>query len=259
MPRSPRITRSLQHLCVALIATATPCIADDPPVHTFSIVAYDKHTGDLGIAVASRVLAVGAIVPYVEADVGAVATQSAANSSYGPNGLRLLRNGLSASEAVDELTKNDELRAIRQLGVVDAQGRSAAFTGSKCIPYAGQISADGYTIQGNMLTGASVLEAMKTAFVASKDSDEGELAEWLLAALSAGESAGGDKRGKQAAGLIVARKGAGYDGNDRYIDLRVDDHAEPATELKRLLEIHKTLFRHAHENPPTRPLPATTN
>lgn len=236
-----------------LILSAAPLRAgDDIPVHTFSIVAFDERTGDLGVAVASRVLGVGAIVPYVEADVGAVATQAMANSSFGPRGLAMLRGG-QTPDAISMTFQDDDARiARRQFGIVNADGRAAAFTGDECIPFAGHIIGDGYTIQGNLLAGEEVLKAMKLAFDEAKAADEGELADWLLAALTAGEAAGGDKRGKQAAALIVARKGAGYDGNDRYIDLRVDDHVEPASELARLLGLHKELFHFAHENPPKR-------
>lgn len=245
------------HAILLLSVMGDPHVASslDPTVHTFSIVALDKRTGDLGVAVASRVLAVGAIVPYVEADVGAIATQSAANSSYGPNGLKLLREGGTAEEVVSQLTTADDKRDVRQLGIVDAAGNSASFTGEECIPHAGHIIGNGYCIQGNLLTGPEVLSEMQKAFDSAQQVGEGELADWLLAALSAGDAAGGDKRGKQAAALIVARKGAGYDGNNRYIDLRVDDHSEPATELVRLLDLHKKLFRRAHENPPIREAP----
>lgn len=243
----------LRMVSIALVvASITPSSADEPSVHTFSVVAYDANTGDLGVAVASRVLAVGAIVPYVEADVGAVATQSLANSSYGPRGLQLLKDGKSPSEILDDFKATDPRTTRRQVGIVDAAGRAASYTGDDCIPHASHVTGDGYAIQGNLLAGPDVIADMKDAFEAARESGEGELADWLMATLTAGDQAGGDKRGKQAAALIVARKGAGYGGNNRYIDLRVDDDEEPVAKLTHLLELHKKLFTRAHENPPRR-------
>jgi len=216
----------------------------DPPVSTFSIVARDPETGDLGIAVASKFLAVGAVVPWARADLGAVAMQSFANVAYGPDGLALLATGKSATEALAMLTKADERAAFRQAGIVDAKGRAATFTGERCKPWAGGKIGDGWTAQGNLLAGAGVVEAMGTAFDKARAVGEGELAEWLLAALAAGDAAGGDKRGRQSAALLVVRAKGGYaGGNDRYIDLRVDDHGAPAAELRRLLKLHREVFR----------------
>lgn len=216
----------------------------DPPVSTFSIVARDPKTGDLGIAVASRFLAVGAVVPWARAGIGAVATQSFANVAYGPDGLALLATGKSAADALEMLTKADERAAFRQAGVVDAKGRAATFTGERCKPWAGGKTGEGWAAQGNLLAGAEVLESMGKAFDKARTSGEGELAEWLVAALAAGDAAGGDKRGRQSAALLVVRAKGGYaGGNDRYVDLRVDDHASPAKELRRLLELHRTVFR----------------
>ena len=226
--------------------------AGRPTVATFSIVAFDPKTGDLGVAVASRVLAAGAIVPYVEADVGAVATQAWANSSFGPRGLAGLREGTAPDAISAEFQKSDENITNRQFAIVNASGVVAAFTGEGCNDYAGHLTGEGFSVQGNILTGADVLEAMKSAYEEAKASGDGELADWMVAAMTAGDDAGGDSRGKQAAALIVARKGAGYDGNDRYIDLRVDDDAEPVKKLARLLELHKKLFRAAHEDKPGR-------
>ncbi|MBA2115136.1 hypothetical protein HOV93_23080 [Planctomycetes bacterium FF15] len=217
----------------------------DPEVNTFSIVAYDPQTGDLGIAVASKVLGVGCIVPWGEAGRGAIATQSAANTAYGPNGLELLKDK-SAEEVVRSLTSGDEARAIRQLGIVDAQGNAASYTGDQCNAWAGHIVGEHFAVQGNLLAGEKVLEDMATKYREARRQGEGELADWLIASLTAGDDAGGDRRGKQSAALMVYRQDAGYGGNDRYIDLRVDDHLEPVSELSRLLEVHKKFYARAH-------------
>ena len=204
------------------------------PTSTFSIVAFDPKTGDLGVAVASKFLAVGSVVPYAKAGVGAIATQSFANTTFGPKGLELLRKGLTPSQVLKQLLASDKDREFRQVGIVDAKGRAAAFTGKKCLPWAGHIVGKGFAVQGNILAGEQVVKAMAKAFRETK----GELAERLMAALEAGEQAGGDARGKQSAAILVVRKGAGYGGfDDRYIDLRVDDHPEPIKELRRILNI----------------------
>ncbi len=204
------------------------------PTSTFSIVAFDPKTGDLGVAVASKFLAVGSVVPYAKAGVGAIATQSFANTTFGPKGLELLRKGLTPSQVLKQLLASDKDREFRQVGIVDAKGRAAAFTGKKCLPWAGHIVGKGFAVQGNILAGEQVVKAMAKAF----QETQGELAERLMAALEAGEQAGGDARGKQSAAILVVRKGAGYGGfDDRYIDLRVDDHPEPIKELRRILNI----------------------
>jgi uncharacterized Ntn-hydrolase superfamily protein len=226
--------------------------AADPAANTFSIVAFDPATGDLGIAVASKVLGVGSIVPYAKANVGAIATQSAANTAYGPDGLELLASGKDAKETVRLLTEADDGRDSRQLGVVDAQGNVAAFSGSKCNGWFGHVEGDHYTIQGNLLAGEDVVKKMATAYEEARKVDESELADWLMAALKAGDAAGGDKRGKQSAAIMVARDKAGYGRNDRYIDLRVEDHEEPIAELSRLLDVHKEYFAWPHRHPPRR-------
>jgi uncharacterized Ntn-hydrolase superfamily protein len=216
----------------------------EPVVATFSIVARDPKTGDLGIAVASRFLAVGAVVPWAKAGVGAVATQSFANVAYGPDGLALLAEGKSATAALAALAKADERRDTRQAGIVDAKGNAATFTGANCHAWAGGKTGDGWAAQGNILAGEGVVDAMGNAFDKARAEGKGELAEWLLAALAAGDAAGGDKRGRQSAALLVVRKSGGFQGgNDRYIDLRVDDHAQPVPELARLLGLHRTVFR----------------
>jgi len=223
-----------------------------PPLNTFSIVAFDPESGDLGIAVASRVLGVGSIVPWAKADVGAIATQSQANTAYGPDGLALLQSGNDAAETLHLLTQADAGRDDRQVGIVDAKGNAAGFTGPKCIEWTGDLQGDHYTVQGNLLAGEAVLKQMATEFEQARQQKDSELADWLMAALAAGEGAGGDKRGKQSASLLVVRKGAGYLGNDRYIDLRVEDHAEPVTELARLLKLHKEVFEWPHTHKPQR-------
>ena len=209
------------------------------PVATFSIVGYDAETGDLGIAVQSKFFAVGAVVPWAEAGVGAVATQSWANTTYGPNGLKLLKSGLSAEQTLERLTADDPGRATRQVGIVDAKGNVANYTGDECNAWAGAVSGKHYTAQGNILAGEAVVKAMGKAFEAT----EGELADKLMAALFAGQEQGGDTRGRQSAALLVVREQSGYSGfNDRYIDLRVDDAEKPIEELQRLLTIHKKLM-----------------
>ncbi len=209
------------------------------PVATFSIVGYDLNNGDLGIAVQSKFFAVGAVVPWAETGVGAIATQSWANTTFGPRGLELLKIGLSAQQTLDHLIKDDSGRKTRQVGIVDANGNVANYTGEECHGWAGAVSGKNYTAQGNILAGQDVVKAMGTAF----EKMEGELADKLMAALFAGQENGGDKRGQQSAALLVVRKKGGYGGfNDRYIDLRVDDAEKPIQELQRLLEIHKKFF-----------------
>jgi uncharacterized Ntn-hydrolase superfamily protein len=223
-------------LALALLAACAAPRREPPPVATFSIVAYDPASGDLGVAVESRFLGVGSVVPWARAGVGAVATQAWANVPYGPEGLALLEGGKDAAAAVAALTGGDAGRDKRQVGIVDAKGRAAAYTGSQCLDWAGHRTGDGFTVQGNILAGKQVVDAMADAFAASK----GELADRLVEALAAGQRAGGDKRGMQSAALLVVRKNGGYGGNnDRYVDLRVEDAKEPIAELKRLLDLYK--------------------
>lgn len=204
-------------------------------INTFSIVAHDPREESWGVAVASKFLAVGAVVPYARAGVGAVATQSLANLAYGEEGLRLMAQGLPAAEALARLTVADEGREHRQAGLIDARGRAATFTGKACMPWAGGLTGDGFAVQGNILAGEQVILSMGEAFARNT----GELAERLYAALLAGDQAGGDRRGRQSAALLVVRPGGSYGGyNDRYIDLRVDDHADPVVELGSLLQLH---------------------
>lgn len=206
------------------------------PIATFSIVGFDPANGDVGVAVASKFLAVGAIVPWARAGAGAVATQSFANVSFGPRGLAFLEEGLDAETTLQRLLADDDGREQRQVGVVDSRGGAATFTGSACHGWAGGVTGAGFAAQGNILTGPDVVEALATTFVAHK----GELAERLLAALAAGDAAGGDQRGRQGAALYVARAGGSYGGFiDRYVDLRVDDHHAPVKELERLFDLHR--------------------
>ncbi|HHY86679.1 MAG TPA: DUF1028 domain-containing protein [Verrucomicrobia bacterium] len=240
-------------LCAGADPNSGPLPAPEhPQFNTFSVVAFDPATGDLGIAVASRGLGVGSVVPWAKASVGAIATQSAANTSYGPRGLELLEKGAGAEEVLKKLIESDDGRDHRQVGIVDRNGKAAAFTGAKCLDWAGQHVGDHFTVQGNILPGEEVIKAMTEAYEKARRTEGTELADWLVAALKAGETAGGDKRGKQSAALMVAREKGGFGGNDRYIDLRVEDHAEPVTELKRLLELHKQVFADAHRNRPRR-------
>ena len=208
-------------------------------VATFSIVASDPDTEALGVAVQSKFLAVGAVVPWARAGVGAVATQALANFNYGPRGLELMGRGATARETVEALISSDDEREHRQLGVVDAAGRAATFTGSECFEWAGGITGERNAALGNILVGRETVEAMARTF----EDVPGDLAGRLLAALDAGQRAGGDSRGKQSAALLVVREGGGYGGdNDRVVDLRVDDHPEPIRELLRLRGLHALYF-----------------
>lgn len=203
---------------------------------TFSIVAFDPLTKDLGVAVQSRYFSVGSVVPWAEADVGAVATQSFCNVSYGPNGLQLLKKGLSVDQVTDRLTKGDSGKDYRQLGIIDSKGEASAFTGKRCLKWAGSKVGKGYAAQGNILAGEEVIQNISNKFQYTK----GDLAERLVAALEGGEAAGGDVRGRQSAALLVVRRNFGRAGyGDRYIDLRVEDHPDPIAELRRLLNLHR--------------------
>ncbi len=203
---------------------------------TFSIVARDPQAGESGIAVQSKFLAVGAVVPWAKAGVGAIATQSWANTSYGPRGLELLASGLSVQETLAQLIGEDDGRASRQVGIVGVEGQPATFTGDQCFPWAGGQVGEHYTCQGNILVGKDTVLAMARTF----EQTTGRLCDRLVAALAAGQAAGGDSRGQQSAALLVVRQGGGYGGfNDRFIDLRVDDHPQPINELQRILQLHK--------------------
>ncbi|MGB2868199.1 MAG: DUF1028 domain-containing protein [Bacteroidota bacterium] len=228
----------------------------DPLVSTFSIVAMDLANGDVGVAVQSKFPNVRPVVPWAEAGVGAVATQSLANVSYGSRGLSLMRNGATAEEALKILLANDSLRQSRQAGIVDAKGNSASWTGTECFDWAGGIAGEshggkgvvitgkGFTAQGNILVGKETVEALATTFLHTK----GQLADRLVAALVAGGKAGGDRRGEESAALLVKRKGASYDGTtDDYIDISIYDNPKPLQELERLYELHKLYFFRSEE------------
>jgi uncharacterized Ntn-hydrolase superfamily protein len=210
------------------------------PVATYSIVACDLGARQWGVATQSKFLAVGAVVPWAEAETGAVATQSYANPRYGPDGLALLREGRSAAEAMEALLAADPGRDERQVGIVDARGGAATFTGAKCFDWASGRTGDGYAAQGNILVSAATVDALATTFESTADQP---LAVRLIECLAAAQAAGGDRRGQQSAALIVVQQDAGYGGmSDRVVDLRVDDHPTPIDELQRLHGLHELLF-----------------
>jgi uncharacterized Ntn-hydrolase superfamily protein len=212
----------------------------DPVVATYSIAACDLEAKQWGVAVQSKFLAVGSVVPWAEPDVGAIATQAYANPSYGPQGLALLREGLSASEVVEQLTSEDEGRDQRQLGVVDAQGASAAWTGPHCSDWAGHQTGPCFAAQGNILVGEETVAALATTFEANRQLS---LAQRLIECLAAAQAAGGDRRGQQSASLLVVQRDGGYAGlSDVLVDLRVDDHEQPIQELRRISKLHNRLF-----------------
>jgi uncharacterized Ntn-hydrolase superfamily protein len=211
-------------------------------------VAFDPKTGDLGVAVQSKFFGVGSVVPWARAGVGAIATQSYANTTYGPEGLKLLEERRTPAEVLGLLTETDKRRDQRQVGIVNAEGNAAAFTGEKCLDWAGHITGTNFAVQGNILAGPEVVELMVMAFRLAQRIEGTELADWIVAALEAGQQAGGDKRGQQSAALLVVRERGGYGRfNDRYIDLRVEDHPEPIRELARLLAKHREFYGRAAE------------
>jgi uncharacterized Ntn-hydrolase superfamily protein len=208
-----------------------------PHLSTFSMVARDPVNGDLGVVVQSKFLAVGSVVPWAQAGVGAVATQAFANTTYGPEGLRLMAAGWTAQEALNHLLAIDHDVAQRQVLLVDAYGRAAAHTGEECFHWAGHIVGDGYACAGNILVGEDTVRAMAETF---ESASHEPFPERMVTALAAGQAAGGDSRGQQSAALLVVRTGGGYGGrDDRYVDLRVDDHVEPIIELRRILDLHR--------------------
>ena len=212
----------------------------DAPVATYSICACDLDAGQWGVATQSKFLAVGSIVPWAAPQVGAIATQAYANPRYGPRGLALLGEGLSADEVVERLTAEDDGRAIRQLGVVDGQGRGATFTGAECMAWAGGRAGDGYAAQGNILVSGETIDALAVTFASTAGTP---LVTRLLDCLDAADAAGGDSRGRQSAALLVVERDGGYAGlSDTLVDLRVDDHEDPLGELRRLHTIHDDLF-----------------
>lgn len=228
------MTKKILFILVGMSLAASLFAKPDETVATFSIVGRDSTTGELGVAVASRFFAVGSVVPWAKAGVGAVATQSFANTSFGWRGLDLLERGATPEQVMEILLENDDQPERRQVGIVSADGQSATFTGESCNAWAGGRRGKNYACQGNILAGESVVAAMEEAFLATS----GTLAERLYAALLAGEAQGGDARGKQSAAILIVKEGAGYGGyTDRAIDIRVDDSAEPFKELGRLLNL----------------------
>lgn len=213
---------------------------------TFSIVAYSPEENAWGVAVASKFLAVGSVVCWARAGAGAVATQAFGKVSFGPDGLNLMGNGLSAEETLAKVLASDDQAEARQVGMVDAKGGSAAFTGADCFDYAGHLVGQYFACQGNVLTGRIVLDSIAASFT---DDEESKSFAWrLVRCLQAGDQAGGDRRGRQAAALLVVKAGGGYGGdNDRYIDLRVDDHPDPVNRLAELLELHDLYFGEPEE------------
>jgi uncharacterized Ntn-hydrolase superfamily protein len=208
-------------------------------VATYSIAACDLDTDQWGVATQSKFLAVGSVVPWAEPKVGAIATQAYANPRYGTEGLKLLREGLSAEEVVERLTAADEGRDQRQLGIVDREGRSASFTGAECLEWAGGRTGPCYAAQGNILVSAETVDAIAEAFESSK----GILAERLLDCLDAAQAAGGDRRGQQSAALLVVEENGGYGQlSDTVVELRIEDHERPLEELRRIYRLHEALF-----------------
>lgn len=206
---------------------------------TFSIAGYDPKEKEWGIAVQSKFLGVGAVVPFAKAGVGAVATQSYANTAYGPQALELMSDGKSAQEVLDMITRDDKDKEMRQVGLIDAKGNAATFTGTYCYDWAGGVTGEHFAAQGNILVTEETVQAMASTFTETK----GSLAHRLVSALYAGQLAGGDSRGQQSAALLVVKEAGGYGGyNDRYIDLRVDDHPEPIKELIRIYGLQQLYF-----------------
>ncbi len=236
---------------ILAILVATVCAIGSEPVSipqqtvaTFSIIAHDPKTGETGIAVQSKFLAVGSVVPWADAEAGAIATQAYANTRFGPEGLKLLKDGDSAKETLSKLIASDPNRDHRQVAVIDLNGGVAAHTGKKCNDWAGHLTGDHFAVQGNLLAGKQVVQDMKQRFEELRKAGTNSLSQCLIESLEAGQAAGGDKRGRQSAALYVVKKNGGYARyNDRFVDLRVDDHPTPIKELKRLLKLHKDFRR----------------
>lgn len=249
--RTLALRRTLVALVCVFVLGSSASYVEDPLVSTFSIVGIDLENGDVGVAVQSKFPNVRAVVPWAEVGVGAIATQSFINVSYGPRGLALLRNGATAEEALRILIETDSARHSRQAGIVDARGNAASWTGNECFDWAGGqtatsaggkgmlITGRGFAAQGNILVGKATVEAMAATYEKTK----GSLADKLVAALVAGGKAGGDRRGEESAALLVKRKGGGYDGTtDDFIDISIYDHPQPLRELERLYALHKLYF-----------------
>ena len=208
-------------------------------IMTFSIAGFDPENGDLGIAVHSKFPNVRVTIPFAQAGIGAIATQSYCNTSFGPRGLNLMKNGAAPQQVIDILIQNDKDRDYRQVGIIDAKGQAANFTGRDCFNWAGGMVAENCTVQGNVLFGEKVISSMAEGF----NKSQGSLAERLIYALNKGQEAGGDRRGQQSAALLVVRKNGGYGGfDDRYVDISVYDHQRPIQELKRFYELHRLTY-----------------
>ena len=238
--------KNLSLLIILVIFTAGCFAAEEHqsiPVSTYSIVAYDEETGQLGVAVQSHWFSVGSLVPWIKAGVGAVATQSFVKVEYGPNGLKLMGKGFSAEDALKILVEEDENSAVRQVGMVDTKGNAAAFTGENCIQFAGHIVGKNYTVQANLMASSTVPTAMVRAYETTK----GELVDKLLATLEAAQREGGDIRGKQSAAIVVTSgEPTGIAWKDKLFDLRIEDHPEPIKEMKRLIRISRA-YQHANQ------------
>ena len=230
----------LLQISILLLLPISSAIAQSRPVHTYSIVARDAASGEMGVAVQSHWFSVGSIVSWAEAGVGAVATQSFVDPAYGPLGLEMMRNGKGAQQALEGLLASDPGEAVRQVAMVDGKGNVAAHTGKKCIPAAGHIAGEQFSVQANLMANDAVWPAMAKAYREAK----GELADRMLAALDAAQTAGGDIRGKQSAAILIVRGTCtGKSWVDRKIDLRVEDHPEPLKELRRLVSVHRAYER----------------
>ena len=211
----------------------------EPSISTYSIVARDQQTGEIGVAVQSKFIAVGSVVPYAQAEVGAIASQAWGNPRYGPVGLDLLARGKTAEQVIRLMTEADPNREHRQLAVIGTEGNASIFTGKECKDWAGGKTGFNYAVHGNLLAGADVIDAMSLGF----EEANGTLAERMITSLHAGQQAGGDKRGKQSAALLIVKSGWGYGGlSDRFRDLRVDDHPTPVKELERIYYLHRNTF-----------------
>jgi uncharacterized Ntn-hydrolase superfamily protein len=223
-------------LSLVIVLSALPARGSERPLHTFSIVARDAATGEMGVAVQSHWFSVGSIVSWAEAGVGAIATQSFVDPAYGPRGLALMKSGLSAEQALEALLLVDDGRDVRQVAFVDAGGRVAAHTGARCIESAAHHVGDGYSVQANMMLNDTVVPAMAKAY----ESARGDLADRMMAALEAAQAAGGDIRGKQSAAMLIVRpESTGRSWADRVLELRIEDHPDPIAELERLLTVHR--------------------
>ncbi len=228
--------RALAAGVAMVLLTCAPAWGAAERIATFSVVGFDPETGDLGVAVQSKFFAVGSVVPWAEAGVGAVATQAFGNTTFGPRGLALLKEGLAVEDVLTKLLEDDPDRDQRQVGIVDAGGRSASFTGDSCLVWAGHRTGPNFAVQGNILVGEETVAAMAEAFATT----QGILGERLMRAIEAGQAAGGDSRGVQSAAILIVRQGGGYGGfNDIYCDLRVDDHEDPIGELRRIFSMWK--------------------